>query len=100
MLRRKVSRVNRVPTCSEQLWSRLEEFVGEWHPVDRTVADLHLGDVLDRTLEMADSVYRLKDEETKFHPFHIQAAILGSFSEFVVIAHTSRAVLDVITAQD
>jgi hypothetical protein len=84
----------------EQLWSRLEEFVSEWHPVGRTLADLHLDDVMGSTLQVADSVYRLKDDETKFHPRHAQLPTLGCFSEFVVIAHASRRVLDIITAQD
>ena len=34
------------------------------------------------------------------HLVHAQFETLGSFSEFVVIAHSSRTVVDVITAQD
>jgi hypothetical protein len=67
---------------------------------NRTPPDLQLDDVLDSTLQVADCVYRLKNDETKFDPIHAQIRSLGSFSEFVVIAHASRTVLDIITAQD
>jgi len=84
----------------EELWARLREFVGDWHPVDRTLADLSLDDLLVPTLENSDSVYRLLEDQSKFHRVHAQLEILGCFSEFVVIASASRTVLDVITAQD
>ena len=68
--------------------------------MNRTLADLRLDDFLVPTLENSDSVYRLLEDQTKFHPVHAQLKILECFSEFVVIARASRTVLDVITAQD
>jgi hypothetical protein len=84
----------------EELWARLQEFVDEWRPVNRTLADLRLDDFLVPTLENSDSVYRLLEDQTKFHPVHAHMPVLGCFSEFVAIAHASHTVLDVITAQD
>lgn len=84
----------------EELWARLREFVGEWHPVNRTLTDLSLDDVLVPTLDDSNSVYRLQEDQNKFHPVHAQLEMLGCFSEFVAITRASRTVLDVITAQD
>jgi hypothetical protein len=84
----------------EELWARLREFVDEWRSANRTLADLRLDHIPVPTLEHSDSVYRLQEDQAKFHPVHAQFETLGSFSEFVVIAHSSRTVVDVITAQD
>jgi len=84
----------------EELWARLGAFIDEWPPVNRTLNDLGLNETLVPTLGASDSVYRLREDPSRFHPVHAELEILGSFSEFVVIARTSRIVLDVITAQD
>jgi|NGEPerStandDraft_6_1074524.scaffolds.fasta_scaffold09074_6 hypothetical protein len=84
----------------EELWARLQEFVSEQKTLESTLADLNLDDLLIPTLEVFDSVYRLRADQNKFHPVHAQLEILGCFSEYVVIARASRTVLDVITAQD
>jgi hypothetical protein len=83
-----------------ELWARLQEFVSEWEPVNRTLADLRLDDLLVPNVENSDSVYRLREDPNSFHPVHAQLEIIGCFSEFVVIAKASRTVLDIITAQD
>jgi len=41
-----------------------------------------------------------RQDRTKFHRVHAQLEVLGCLSEFVVIAGTSRTVLDVITEED
>jgi hypothetical protein len=87
-------------STAEELWARLQEFVDEWQPANRTLADLSLDDILVPTLKGPNSVYRLQEDQSKFHPLHAELEILGSFSEFVVIASGSRTVLDIVTAQD
>ncbi len=89
-----------VRSTPEELWARLEEFVSEWEPVLRTLADLDLDDLLAPIVDASESVYRLRDDPGKFHPVHAQFEMLGCFSEFVVIAKATRTVLDIITAQD
>jgi hypothetical protein len=84
----------------EELWAWLGAFIDEWPPVNRTLDDLGLDETLLPTLGVSDSVYRLREDPSRFHAVHAALEILGSFSEFVVIVRTSRIVLDVITAQD
>ena len=88
------------PSTPEELWAGLQEFVSNWEPVGRTLADLSLDDLLVPTLANSDRVYRLREDPNKFHTIHAHVEILGWFSEFVVIARASRIVLDLITAQD
>jgi hypothetical protein len=88
------------PSSPEELWAGLQEFVDGWHPVNRTLADLHLDPILVPTLESYDSVYRLPEDEQNFHQLHAEIKILGCFSEFVVIARSTHTVLDIITSQD
>ncbi len=83
-----------------KLWARLQEFVDQWHPVDRALADLNLDDLLDPILEESDSVFRLQEDKSKFNSLHAELEILGCFSEFVVIARAAHVVLDVTTSQD
>jgi hypothetical protein len=88
------------PSTPGELWARLQEFVDECGPVNGTLTDLALDDILIPTLESFDTVYRLPDDEGKFHSLQAEVGILGGFSEFVVIASGSRTVLDIITAAD
>jgi hypothetical protein len=89
-----------VLSTPDEVWDRLQEFINEWHPVNRTLGDLNLDELLVPILESSNSVYRLRDDASKYDPIHAELEFLGCFSEFVAISREDRIVLDIVTSQD
>lgn len=84
------------PIAIEEAWSQLDQFLNDWDP-PLTRVDLELETLVGQSIETADEVFQLREDESKHSAY---SWLVSEFGEFVVIDRDTKLILDVARAVD